>query len=236
MITIAFVEDDNDFQKELSFHLGRRGFDIQSFSTANEFRVYKQQDHKIDILLLDLNLPDEDGLTLLSDLQDKRGTGIVILSGRTEPDDRIKGLEIGADAYLTKPVQLIELCTVIKCIARRIQIESSQGPMHCLPTYQLCSNKRYLNLPDGKQVSLTAKEGIVLHSLAQKAPDVVSRRLLTESLGEDFWHYDERKLEAIVSRLRRKLNRFSHQIPSIKAARGSGYQLLLNVTIGTAQH
>ncbi len=97
--------------------------------------------------------------------------------------------------------------------------------------YRLDRARRCLYAPDGAVTALTAAEGTVLDRLAQAAPDPVSRRELTESLGHDFRYYDERRLEATVSRLRRKLKLADAPRNTIKAARGRGYQLLIDVAV-----
>ncbi|WP_435106640.1 winged helix-turn-helix domain-containing protein [Arhodomonas sp. AD133] len=110
------------------------------------------------------------------------------------------------------------------------QLDRAQRPTVDMP-YHLDRARRYLYAPNGDATALTAAEGIVLDRLARAAPDPVSRRELTESLGHDVRYYDERRLEATVSRLRRKLKSPDAPPNSIKAARGRGYQLLIDVAV-----
>jgi DNA-binding response OmpR family regulator len=237
---ITIVEDDQDLLSELTFLLQYGGHQVTALSTASEFYRYRENTDDIDILLLDLGLPDEDGLVLAKklkegQLQGVKGMGIVMFTGRDSLAERLVGLAAGADAYLIKPVDIRELMAVIEGIHRRIKVEhsNSDGRNETRTTiaqhWQLAPGKRRLYKPDGGLINLTAAEGTILNSLTEGAPDPVSRQQLAESLGQDYWHYDERKLEAIVSRLRRKLQGANDQRNNIKAARGRGYQLLINI-------
>ncbi len=182
-------------------------------------------------------MPDEDGLDIARKLEGVSGLGIVMLTARGEMQDRIRGLDSGADAYLTKPVDINELLAVIQSIYRRIKTEANAADAPVTKNeneQKLCldASKRCVYLPQGGVLELTAKEGTLLYVLAQSAPAPVSRRALTESLGVDFLHYDERRLEAAMSRLRKKLTDvcLNDEVVLI-AARGKGYQLVIDIQV-----
>ena len=223
---VAIVEDNGDLRSELEFLLTHAGHQVSSFPSAGLFLGFMAKKPALDIVILDLGLPDEDGLTVAHKLKGTPGLGIVMLTARGSLSDRIQGFESGADVYLTKPVDVAELSAVMESISRRIKVERQVDG-----DARLESSGRRLILGNGEEVGLTAAEGIIMKSLAQSSFEAVSRKTLSEALGQDYMNYDERRLEAIVSRLRKKLKNASPNTEFIKAARGLGYQLTIQVDV-----
>ncbi|CAG9295025.1 winged helix-turn-helix domain-containing protein [Celerinatantimonas diazotrophica] len=134
-------------------------------------------------------------------------------------------LNTRANAYISKSADQQELIAIMRSLYRHIT--SSDTITH--RNYRLCADKRSLILNNNSHIDLTATEGIVLHALAQSAPEALSPRHLTEALGCNYLYYNERKLETTISRLRRKMKKLIPEKDAIKAARGRSYQLLLPV-------
>ncbi|WP_281647729.1 response regulator transcription factor [Parendozoicomonas sp. Alg238-R29] len=230
-MNIAVVEDNQDLRFELEFLLTHHGHSVSSFSDAGNFWRFLDNKPPLDMLVLDLGLPDEDGLSVAEKLKGMPGLGVVMLTARGALSDRIEGFERGADVYLTKPVNVSELNAVMESIRRRISAERELNvpPDSFEKSTVLKQSGRQLILPNGQAVGLTAAEGTVLKVLVREGLQPVSRRTLSEALGQDYINYDERRLEAIVSRLRKKLKAEYSEVEFIKAARGVGYQLTVLV-------
>ena len=229
---IAVVEDNPDLREELEFLISHAGHQVESMFSAKSLYRLLEADQHFDVLILDVGLPDECGFTIAEKLKGTPGLGIIILTARGHIQDRIRGLEMGADAYLTKPVDVTELLAVINSIYRRLQVEKlSLQPPKEVTGFHLDGSCRKLFLSDDGQITLTRSEGTILKILAQHGREPVSRRKISEALGYDYLHYDERRLEAIISRLRKKLKDGCPETEIIKAARGIGYQLLETVEI-----
>ncbi|CAM3576045.1 response regulator transcription factor [Parendozoicomonas haliclonae] len=228
---IAIVEDNPDLRTELEYLLTHSGYTVTAVSTAADFyRCLNAADGGIDVVLLDLGLPDEDGLSVARKIKGIPGMVVIMLTARGHLKDRVDGLESGADAYLTKPVNVMELIAVIESVTRRVRVERGVNqPAGVADQFSIDSSGRRLFLPDGNTVSLTRSEGVVIKVLSGYGMETVSRRSISEALGQDYMHYDERRLEAIISRLRKKLRESYPEMEVIKAARGIGYQLLVPV-------
>lgn len=228
-MNVVIVEDNPDLRSELEFLLSHLGHKVHSFATAGGFYHFIEQKPFIDIVVLDLGLPDEDGLAVAKRLKGIPGLGIVMLTARGALSDRIQGFESGADVYLTKPVDVGELNAVMESIRRRMQAERKVSDVVIPDGIRLDSSGRQLMLANGEVVSLTAAEGTIMKTLVSSGLEAVSRKRLSEALGQDYMLYDERRLEAIVSRLRKKLKEASPEVDFIKAARGIGYQLTVKI-------
>ena len=216
--------------------LQKAGYQVTAFTGISEFNHYcinsciksGKTRLKVDLLVfMPTSMTTIDKL-LRSEFVRPKAMGLVILSHLDCVESRINTLNAGADACLSKPIDIRELIAVIESVMRRITQSLSDPLEHHNDRWQLDVAKRNLIKPDGSVIQLTCAEGIVLHALAQQAPQPVSRQHLSASLGQDHHYYDERKLEAIVSRLRRKINLGNHD-NQLKAARGRGYQLLIDV-------
>lgn len=233
MIRVAVVEDNTDLREEVLFqlrHAGREAIGVGDGAALDA--LLREQD--IDIVVLDLGLPGEDGMAIASRLRRDSGMdlGIVMLTARGALDDRVEGLETGADAYLVKPVEMRELLAVIGSVERRLAA-SAAAPFSS-STWKLDTVRRELVSIGGKSVTLTDTEFRLVERLVQVSPAVASRRELAEAMGEsDFLQFDERRLEAAISRLRRKLQEETGEAP-LRSARGRGYVFAAQVRMNGA--
>ena len=226
---VALIESRDSHRVRTLSYFNSLDFFSVGFSCAQEFFEYFQKRPSLNILILDREDSSYASFEVSRRLQATPGIGVIMMSDRCEVADRIICLKNGADAVVAKPIIFEELVAVIESVHRRIYIESIHRNSEQTSSFcRLDLAKRSLLLPGGQQISLTASEGQILYSLAKRSPAPVSRKVLSDCLGQNFDHYDERRLESIVSRLRRKLRCYSLQ-NSIKAARGKGYQLLISV-------
>jgi len=223
---IALVEDNVALREEIGFLLDDEGFAIHGFGEATPFLV-EHRLQSFDAVILDIGLPDRDGFNVAQELmQQQDPVGIIMLTARTSVDDRIQGLSRGADAYLGKPFEFSELLAHLRALLRRLEVYSPQIASE-LPgneQWQLDACRYQLKVPNNEAlIELTAVECSILQRLAQHHPECASRSELIQSLGEDHRLYDERRLEQIMSRLRKKIREHADTSP-IKAVRGRGYR------------
>jgi DNA-binding response OmpR family regulator len=213
---------------------------VQEYLTGESYRVSTAHDgagmrkvlsqSQIDLVILDLMLPGEDGLTLARSLRSESGIGIIILTGRGETVDRIIGLEMGADDYLPKPFHLRELLARVKSVLRRVQSRtgeaSSTQPNRSRARFagwNLDLSSRELLSPRGEEVRLTTGEFDLLAAFVNNANQVLSRdRLLDLARNREAGPFD-RTIDVQVGRLRRKLEDDPQNPSLIKTVRGSGY-------------
>src|SRR5713226_3565218 len=222
---ILIVDDQKDICELVQDYLSGEGYRV---STANDGpgmrRVMVQ--HGIDLVILDLMLPGEDGLTLDRALRNESGVGIIILTGRGETVDRIIGLEMGADDYLPKPFHLRELLARVKSVLRRVR--SGEAPQTGrsrarFAGWSLDLSSRELTAPAGQVVRLTTGEFDLLAAFVGNANQVLSRdRLLDLARNREAGPFD-RTIDVQVGRLRRKLEDNPQNPSLIKTVRGSGY-------------
>lgn len=219
MIHIAIVEDNPDLLDEVCFVLRHEGFDVTACKHGAALDLALDQ-HTFDVIVLDIGLPGEDGFSIARRLrQSYPTTGIVMMTARGSLDDRILGMEEGADAYLTKPVDLRELALVIQAIARRLSLAEKTTAT----TLILCVRDQTLQLLDGTRIGLTRSEALLLSCFAQAPEQQATRQQLIEALGQRYLDYDPRRLEAIVSRLRKKLVKAGFAEDAIRVMRQTGY-------------
>lgn len=220
MIKVAVVEDDPDLLEELHDNLSAEGLTIYACAHGADLtRVLPTQG--LDAVVLDLGLPGEGGDSIVRRLRrDWPRLGIVILSARSQAQDRVRLMEEGADVYMTKPVDMRELALVIRALVRRLAFDAKQQQV-----LVLLPDKHQLISAHGVAVDLTGSETTVLARLARATGQQLSRRQIIEALGGDYLQYDERRLEALISRLRKKLELAGLPAQSLSAVRGQGYAL-----------
>jgi two-component system OmpR family response regulator len=212
---------------------------VQEYLTGEGYRVSTAQDGTgmrrtmgqapVDLVILDLMLPGEDGLTLARSLRSESGIGIIILTGRGETVDRIIGLEMGADDYLPKPFHLRELLARVKRVLRRVQSRTAENPQAMARSrarfagWNLDLSSRELLSPGGEEVRLTTGEFDLLSAFVNNANQVLTRdRLLDLARNREAGPFD-RTIDVQVGRLRRKLEDDPQNPTMIKTVRGTGY-------------
>ncbi|MBM62353.1 MAG: DNA-binding response regulator [Acidobacteria bacterium] len=213
---IFVVEDDSDIAQLVEHHLKRAGFQVDTFLTGNEMLDLMRQ-HPPNLLVLDLMLPGLSGFDLCRMMRADSATAaipIIMLTARTEEEDRVQGLELGADDYLTKPFSPRELVARIRAVLRRSQ---PFGPNKVLRFGSLVVDlDRHEVSEDKREVRLTAKEFLLLQYLIEHRGRVLSRDLLLS----DVWGYQytggTRTVDVHIRRLREKLPSLVKHIVTIK--------------------
>ena len=186
LLCIGLLEDDADFREELALGLGGYGFRV-AFACDNAAAFYRRlQEQPCDIVILDAHLPGEDGFSVATRLRALSPVGIVMLTGRSALEDRVRGLEGGADVYMTKPVDLLELSSVIRSLARRMRLAKAPRPADAETrtpaesSWSLQDGGWILVAPDGASLHLSAQERTFLMALMDAAGSAVSRQALAE--------------------------------------------------------
>ena len=224
---ILVVDDQREIRDLVQEYLTGEGFRVSTaHDGAGMRRVLSQS--PADLVILDLMLPGEDGLTLARWLRSQSGIGIIMLTGRGETVDRIIGLEMGADDYLPKPFNLRELLARVKSVLRRVHGLTGDGPQLTRSRARFAGwnfdmSSRELRSPAGQEVRLTTGEFDLLAAFVNHANQVLSRdRLLDLARSREAGPFD-RTIDVQVGRLRRKLEDDRRNPSLIKTVRGSGY-------------
>lgn len=214
---IDVLEDDDSLRSLLLTHISLSGHRVRGARNAIELdQLFKKE--VPDILFLDLSLPGESGFTVAERYRDTPNLTIVMLTGRSGMEDRIQGLEAGADIYLIKPVSLREVDAVIKR-SRERQVTTQSG----VQTWRLGTQARYLLTPDGAKIPLTLTEYRLLNAIVRPSERVATRQELMTNISKGDECYDDRRLEVAMSRLRRKIETYAMREAPIRAVRGVGY-------------
>lgn len=220
MALIYIVEDDKNISEIESFALKNAGHETKEFADGKSFSR-ELMEKKPDLILLDVMLPDEDGLTILKKLRERRETRkipVIMVTAKTTELDKVKGLDNGADDYMTKPFGVMELVSRVKALLRRVGDQDSEKIMR-IGDLVIDDEKRKVFVED-KPVELTYKEYELLHYLAQNQEIVLPR----DSIMEHIWHanceIESRTLDVHIKTLRHKLGDAGKYI---KTVRNVGY-------------
>jgi len=231
--SILIVDDDPEIRRLLVDYLSRNGFEAIAARDGKE--MWRELDrHALDLIVLDLMLPDSDGLTLCRDLRARSNIPVLMLTARGEDTDRIIGIEMGADDYLVKPFNPRELLARIKMILRRTRalppnLRPEQSRCLRFAGWCLDTATRVLLAPDGVTTPLSGGEFRLLRILLDHPNRVLNRDQLTEMIhGREAEPYD-RAIDVQVSRLRQRLRDDSREPQLIKTVRGEGYVLACSV-------
>jgi DNA-binding response OmpR family regulator len=222
MPRILIVDDEANIVELEKLYLKREGYQVESAGNACD-ALAMLTSFNPDLIILDVMLPDKDGLEVCKQIRANNGVPILILSARREDVDRIVGLELGADDYLTKPFNPHELTARVKAILRRSRSEPSQPQVIKLNDMSIDLARHEVSI-GGKATSLRAKEFALLSVFAQNPGIVLSReRLLTQVWGYDFYG-ETRTVDVHVNHLRDKLIGSGVDIETL---RGAGYKLVV---------
>lgn len=225
---IAIVEDEAILRDELSFQLQHMGYEVQAFE--NSAQLYRAMAvRKFDIVILDIGLEGEDGLSICTYLRENdRQTGIVFVTARALRNDRLNGLRAGADAYLSKPIDIDELFLLIQRLSDRSPARPASETWEPAPknVWHLAPDREFLHCPDKQRVRLSANEVLILGTLLRKAGEVVAGIELAGALGMLPDEYNKHRIEVIISRLRDKVLRETGLTLPIMTKRSVGYYFL----------
>jgi len=221
VLQVALLEDDALLRERILLPgLLNYGFAVTGMETAAELEQHLQGS-AADIVVLDVGLPDADGFEVARQLRARfPDIGIVMLTGRGETPDRVRGLSQGADAYLAKPVEIDLLAATLHSLARRVQRLQSAPVAR---DWRLDSNGWCLLSPAGDSIALTKGERRLLQPLFAAAGDVVARETLIAALTDNVHDFDPHRVDSMIHRLRRKVvAACGAQLP-LQAVHGEGY-------------
>ncbi len=220
---ILVVDDDTRLRSLLQRFLRENGFYVSVAKNAAAARE-QLQNYQFDLLIVDIMMPEETGLQFLHKLREEDNVPVILLTAMGETEDRIAGLETGADDYLPKPFEPKELVLRIKNILRRAPVlkeKESQVLNLGLCSYDLA--KKELITQNGQIVHITPVEQALLNVLGQKSGQVFSREKLADILGAG---QNPRSIDVQITRLRKKIEQDSKNPRFLQTVRGKGYMLL----------
>jgi DNA-binding response OmpR family regulator len=225
---VLVVDDDSAVRQVVEEYLGQNDFRVTGAAGGGELMAAFRAG-VVDLVLLDLRLRGEDGMHLLRQLRAESQIPVIILTGRAEEADRVMGLELGADDYLTKPFSPRELLARIRTVLRRTQLRGEPGTRVCrayrIPGWELNLRTRRLTASNGTEIVLSNGEFNLLAALLATGNRVVSRDQLIEmSRRYDNEVYD-RAIDVQILRLRRKIEVNPAEPKIIVTERGAGYRL-----------
>ncbi|WP_208351884.1 response regulator [Pseudaestuariivita rosea] len=223
---LLIVDDDERIRGLLQKYLMRNGFLVSAArDAAHARRVLSGLE--FDLIVLDVMMPGEDGVTLTASLRETLSTPILLLTAKGETEDRIKGLEAGADDYLTKPFEPKELLLRINAILRRVpESEKTDERPKVLHLGQIRYDIERGEMWQGEDlVRLTATEVQLMRIFSACPGEPVSRAKLVEDLGRDKGQAQERAVDVQITRLRRKIESDPKQPRYLQTVRGAGYML-----------
>ena len=236
--SVLVVEDDEGIRAMLAEYLGTHGYAVAQAADGASMRAALAREVP-DVVLLDVHLPGEDGLTLARFLRERHDVGIVMVTGASDVVDRVAGLEVGADDYVTKPFDLRELRARIKSVLRRVR----ERPAVTAPAASAAgAPSAYARVPvgagmldlasralydaTGAEVPLTAMEFDLLRVFIERPRQVLSRdQLLTLTRNRE-WEPFDRSIDIRIARLRRKIEADPDRPQAIRTVRGAGYMFV----------
>jgi len=235
---IAVLDDEVDITLLLANYLQGHGYRVTQIHDGAALRSLMATD-PADLVLLDLGLPGEDGFSIARHMRENWRCGLVIVTGRGDPVDKVVGLEVGADDYVTKPFDLRELAARVKAVLRRLTPDASAAAAAPTPPerlrfagWRLDTAARSLSNAQGEAVALTTGEFDLLCAFARHPGRVLSRDfLLEQTRGREAAPFD-RTIDVQVGRLRKKIEANADDPQLIKSVRGAGYILVPPVTHG----
>ncbi|MCJ1961138.1 response regulator [Novosphingobium mangrovi (ex Hu et al. 2023)] len=230
-VRLLLVDDEAALREPLGEYLSRQGFTVTQASSAAEARTFLR-DHKADLVLLDIMMPGEDGLSFCRHLVEAQDLPVIFLTARGEATDRIVGLEIGADDYVVKPFEPRELVARIRSVLRRAARGVPAAPENeafVFEGWTLDPLKRRLTDADGAVVAISSVEFRLLMAFLEHPRQVLDRDRLLDMVQGREAHLFDRAVDNQVSRLRRKIEVDSRNPQLIQTVWGGGYMLAADV-------
>ncbi|TIX48924.1 response regulator [Alteraurantiacibacter aquimixticola] len=230
-ITILLVDDEASLREPLADYLTRQGFVVHQAPDAAKARSFLV-DSKPDLVLLDIMMPGEDGLSLCRHLIESKHLPVIFLSAKGEATDRIVGLEIGADDYVVKPFEPRELVARIRSVLRRANKQAAPTEVDAMYEFEgwtLDPLKRRLSDPEGTVIPISSAEFRLLSAFLDHPRQVLDRDRLLDMVQGREAHLFDRAVDNQVSRLRRKIEEDSRDPKLIQTVWGGGYRLAADV-------
>jgi len=227
---IVVVDDEEDIRDTLREYLEHNGFRVTALNGGAALREFVEAEEAFDIAILDITMPGEDGLSLTRFLRENTKVGIIMATASGTTVDRIVGLEMGADDYLPKPIDLRELLARVKAVLRRTtaraKVAAPDEEERRIVAFGQCEldlDAHKLYDEDGKEMPLTAMEFDLLKAFAERPNRVLTRDQLLELAHNRGWEPFDRSIDIRIARIRRKVERDPGKPQVIKTVRGAGY-------------
>ncbi|MGQ9370663.1 response regulator transcription factor [Azospirillum sp. ST 5-10] len=233
---IAVVEDEASLRRDLVEYLRGCGFEAVGAKNGRELNDVLAS-RPVRIILLDVNLPGEDGFKIAARLREERTVGIVMVTARGSTIDRVVGLEIGADAYLVKPLEMREVEAQIKSLLRRLDSAAAPAasPAEAAPgdeaRWLLDATDWTLTSPGGVAIQLTSTEMKLMSLLAEQARQPATRDQISMAVHNRRWNPDDRSIDTVVGRLRHKMETALGDTTPLKSVHGVGYVFSASVRV-----
>ena len=231
-LSLLLVDDEPTLREPLAEYLSGQGFSVREADSAAAARSLLVAETP-DLVLLDIMMPGEDGLSLCRHLVETRGLPVILLTAKGEAMDRIIGLEIGADDYVTKPFEPRELVARIRSVLRRAdrQVDAPvEGANYRFEGWTLEPLKRRLTDPEGTLVPISTAEFRMLRAFCDHPRRVLDRDQLLDMVQGREAHLFDRAVDNQISRLRRKIEADTKDPQFIQTVRGGGYRFAAEVT------
>ncbi|MEM8791321.1 MAG: response regulator transcription factor [Pseudomonadota bacterium] len=229
MANITLVDDDRNILTSVSMVLEAEGFDVKTYSDSTAALAALQQAPP-DLAVFDIKMPRMDGMELLRRLRMNSDLPVIFLTSKDEEIDEVIGLRMGADDYIRKPFSQRLLVERIKAVLRRREamndstIERSENEKVLKRGKLEMDPMRHASVWDGKPVTLTVTEFLILHSLAQRPGFVKSRDNLMDAAYDDQVYVDDRTIDSHIKRIRKKFRKVDEEFNSIETLYGVGYR------------
>lgn len=225
-IKILFVDDDQRMCRLVKRYIESHGYEMVCANTAEKAHSLLQ-DESIALILLDIMLPDKDGMTLAQEIRCHSTIPIIFLSAKSEIDDKVSGLEIGADDYITKPFEEKELVARIHTVLRRSNVSRAQEEKKTRAIFSgwcLDLLKQTLSSPEGDHVELTSTEYQLLLNMISRSNSTIKREEILNILSDREWSPFDRSVDMAISKLRKKIEINPRKPELIKTIRNKGYR------------
>jgi len=228
---VAILDDEPEIRRMLASALEEAGFRVTCFGRATEFEAALNRGAP-DVCLVDLGLPDRDGLAVVHRLALESGAAIIIISGRAQVQDRVTGLELGADDYIIKPFEPAEVVARVRARLRKGRTDTPQRAAQVARfNGWIAEFNRYILISaEGQEVAFSHAEGEVLRLFLDAPKRLISRAQMQEALGGAAGESFDRAMDVRISRLRTKLGEDPKNPRLIKTIYGAGYIFLGDVT------
>jgi DNA-binding response OmpR family regulator len=232
LTTILVVDNECEIRDMLEEYLSKQGFEVYTSDGGVAMRQTVSA-RQMDVVLLDIRMPGEDGLSLARYLREHAQVGIIMVTAAGEAVDRIVGLEMGADDYVTKPFNPRELVARIKSVLRRLRTASPQASGGAAAPQRLRFGQCLLDLEahklctlEGEEIPITAMEFDLLQVFATHPHRVLTRDQLLDMAHNRDWEPFDRSIDIRIARLRRKIEADPAKPQTIKTVRGAGYMFM----------
>ena len=224
---LLIVDDDPAIRKMLTNYFDHQGYTTASASTAQEMRAVLARE-PIDLVILDVVMPEEDGLSAIGALRADLSVPVIMVTGKSDTVDRIVGLELGADDYVAKPFELRELLARVRSVLRRTRATRAESAPEKSSSFEfggfrLDVESQSLFTADGVRLHLTLAEFQLLHAFVRHPNRVLTRDQLLAASARRGWEPFDRSIDVHISHLRRKIEERPDRPQYIRTIRGAGY-------------